>query len=121
VATDDDIHGVHLIHVHGATAEFHLAGSSRRGRPLSALLYVAAIERLRDRGVTRYNLGGGGEPSDGLFMFKRWLGAYPVPMQSIRQIYDPVRYAALCDLARAPRETSWFPAYRTPQPVHSKG
>ena len=87
---------VHLNHVHGAAAEFHLAGSSRRGRSLSALLYVTAIEWLRDLGVTSYNLGGGGTPNGGLSMFKRWLDARPVPIQSIRQIYDPQRYAGLC-------------------------
>jgi hypothetical protein len=121
VAIGGDIEIVHLLHVHGAAAEFHLAGSSVRGRSLSALLYVSAIEQLRDHGVTRFNLGGGGTPNGGLSMFKRWLGARPVPMQSIRQIYDPERYADLCAQAGPPGDLRWFPAYRAPRGAHPNG
>jgi hypothetical protein len=63
------IEGVHLIHVHDGTAEFHIAGISRGGRGLSALLYASVIERLKAMGVTRFNLGGGGNPGDGLYKF----------------------------------------------------
>jgi hypothetical protein len=113
ISVEDTVEGVHLIHVHETRAELHLVGVSERGRSLSALLFAWGIERLRTMGVTRYNLGGGGDPGDGLFRFKRWLGAAPVSLQSIRQIYDARAYASLCAAAGVKPDAAWFPAYRS--------
>jgi hypothetical protein len=107
------IEAVHLIHVERARAELHIVGASERGRGLSALLFTAAIERLKELGVVSYNTGGGGERGDGLYTFKTWLGGRPVAIQSIRQIYDQQRYASLCTLAGVTGTTEWFPAYRS--------
>ena len=115
------IEGVHLIHVHGGGAELHIVGMSERGRRLSALLYAASIERLKAAGVTRYNLGGGGNPGDGLFTFKSWLGATPVPLQSIQHVYDSRQYESLCADAGVSTDSMWFPAYRSKSADHVNG
>ncbi len=115
------VEGVHLIHVHGGGAELHLVGMNQSGRGLSALLYAAAIERLQAMGVTRYNLGGGGDPGDGLFRFKSWLGATPVPLQSIRHIYDSRQYESLCADSGVSADSTWFPAYRSTPGDHVNG
>jgi hypothetical protein len=112
VALAGVIEAVHLIHVRESTAELHIVGTSERGRELSALLYTAGIERLKTLGVTRCNLGGGGNPGDGLFTFKTWLGGVPVPLQSIHHVYDSALYKSLCAEAGMTGESSWFPAYR---------
>ena len=103
----------HLIHVQGCYAELHIVAATVRGRPFSAFLYAAAIDRLRVLGVTRFNLGGGGNPGDGLYIFKSWLGATPVPLQSIRHIYRQECYRALCARAKVRADGTWFPAYRS--------
>jgi hypothetical protein len=115
------VEGVHLIHVHGREAELHIVGLSEEGRASSALLYTAAIERLQARGVTRFNLGGGGNPGDGLYKFKGWLGGTPVPLQSIRHVYNLPRYQSLCAAAMVDTDTPWFPSYRTATPVRETG
>jgi hypothetical protein len=114
ISIDGEIEAVHLVHVHGENAEFQIAGLTPRGRSLSALLYVTVIERLKTMGVTCFNLGGGGNQGHGLYMFKTWLGAAPVPLQSIRHIYDYASYQALCRDSGVNPSTGWFPSYRAP-------
>jgi hypothetical protein len=121
VVLEGRIEGVHLIHVHDVTAEFHIAAMSRRGRGLSALLYASVIERLKAMRVTRCNLGGGGNPGDGLYKFKSWLGATAVPLQSIRHVYDARQYDALCATAGVSVASGWFPAYRSGDAHQAKG
>lgn len=116
VALDGVVEAVHLMHVHGTAAEFHLAGVSRRGRELSALLHVTAIEMLRSMGVRTCNLGGGGAAGSGLHTFKRWLGARPLPLLSLRQTYHRALYESLCATAPAAGTSTWFPAYRPGPP-----
>jgi hypothetical protein len=113
VALNGVVEAVHLIHTHGRSAELHLAGVSEIGRGLSALLYSAGIERLKAMGVRRLNLGGA---HAGLHMFKSWLGGTPVPLRSVRQVYDRARYASLCAAAGVGSDEAWFPAYRASRP-----
>jgi hypothetical protein len=114
VAAGSSIELIHLILQSGAYAELHLVGTTAAGRAHSAYAYVKAIELLRVRGVSHYNLGGGGEPGDGLYMFKRWLGASPSPLHVLHQVYAPDIYAALCHEAGTDGGTDWFPGYRSP-------
>jgi hypothetical protein len=106
------VEAVQLIHVHGTHAEVHLFGVSETGRPLSAMLYASALERLKAMAIQCCNLGGGGHPGDGLFRFKSWLGALAVPHHAVRHIYDPGQFAALCKRAGVATESAWFPPYR---------
>jgi len=112
VILDGRVEGAHLVHVHGNHAEVHLVVASVRGRPCSALLYAETLDRLRDRNVTCCNLGGGGNPGDGLYTFKSWLGARPVPLSSVQQVYDSRAYEALCRAAGQDAATGYFPGYR---------
>ena len=112
VMLDDVIEGAHLVHVLGEHAELHIFAVSERGRPLSALLYTEMLERLAALGVKCCNLGGGGDAGGGLFMFKSWLGAKPVPQQSVRQIYNRHTYEVLCRTADAESPKEYFPRYR---------
>jgi hypothetical protein len=110
---DGSVEGAQLVHVHEHQAEVQIVATTDRGRRFSALLYAETLERLAERNVTCCNLGGGGNPGDGLFMFKTWLGATPVPLRAIRQIYDVPTYETLCRTAGKEQADSYFPVYRT--------
>jgi hypothetical protein len=107
------VEAVVLFPVAGCRAELHILANTERGRDLTAWLWRNAIERLRQRGVVTLNLGGGIQPGDGLYRFKEWCGAVPVPLQAVRQIYDRQRYDELCMIAGVSNRTDYFPAYRS--------
>lgn len=73
---------------------YHSAGTSPEGMKAGAsqLLIATAIERLRDRGVTRFNLGGADDPESGLARFKLGFRPTTVELES-----------AAFDMARGPR------------------
>ena len=103
---------MHLAHVSGEHAEWHIGATTKDGRSLAALIYWNAPRFLRERGVRFSNVGGGIQIGDGTYQFKLRLGGVPTPMQSLRQVYDRDKYDELCALAGVSSETTWFPAYR---------
>lgn len=107
------IEAVSVFLVAGEHAEYHLIGSSDRGRDLAAWLIWNAIVILKERGVNTLHLGGGVRRGDGLHEFKQKFGTTPKLLQAVRQIYDQVRYDELCLAARvSPSGGAWFPVYR---------
>lgn len=114
------IEAVILFLVSADQAEYHLVGSSERGRNLVAWLIAQAVELLRERGVRILHLGGGVRCGDGLHGFKQKFGGDPKPLQAVRQVYDASRYEQLCAQAGTPPwGGTWFPAYRTSPPRQS--
>jgi CelD/BcsL family acetyltransferase involved in cellulose biosynthesis len=111
-ALNNAVVAVHLIFVAGVNAEWHVGVTTEIDRDLSAFVLWNAMERLRDRGVETFNMGGGVRIGDGIYQFKERFGGTPAPLQSIRQIYDNAKYEELCELTNASRESTWFPPYR---------
>ncbi|MDZ7829160.1 MAG: GNAT family N-acetyltransferase [Halofilum sp. (in: g-proteobacteria)] len=77
-------------------AYYHSAGTSPEGMKSGAsqLLVATVAERLRDRGITRFNLGGAGEEQTGLARFKSGFRPETVELE-----------AATFDVARGARRT----------------
>jgi hypothetical protein len=72
-----------------------------------------AVERLRELGVPKLNLGGGVREGDDLAEFKRRFGAAELPLASLRQVYLPDVYERLCrDAGVSADRGGWFPPYR---------
>lgn len=109
---DGEIVGVHLGRALGGHADWHIAAMSERGRSLGAWLVWSAMEPLKDRGVRWFNIGGGGRVGDSIYQYKQRFNATPMPLRSLRQVYDQRRYAELCASAGADAGNGWFPAYR---------
>ncbi len=99
----------------GGWADLHLAGATEAGRPLQAWLIARAAAECRARGLSHANIGGYGVAGDGLHRMKARLGARELPLQSLRQVYDTDRFAALCVAAGADPADGYFPPYRRPQ------
>ncbi len=98
----------------GDWADLHLAGSLAEGRDLQAWLIWQAIESLRQDGVRWFNIGGYGQQGDGLHWMKARFGATEHPLRSVRQIYDPQRFARLCAQTGTDPADRFFPPYRAP-------
>lgn len=96
----------------GKRAEGLLTGATPEGRGLHAWMFWQAAECLAAEGVEEFNIGGYGTAGDGLHLMKARLGAREVPMASVRQIYDPAVFAALCAETGADPEADYFPPYR---------
>jgi hypothetical protein len=76
-------------------------------------LIWSGVERLRELGVPRLNLGGGIRERDDLAEFKRRFGAAELPLTSLRQVYRPSAFEELCRAAGVSGDRSgWFPPYR---------
>ena len=112
-AVRGSIEAVYVFRTAGEYAESQILGTTEFGRELIPWLTFQGISRLRQQGVTMLNLGGGVRPGDGLYLFKKRLGASPRPLQAIHQIYDIARYEDLCRRADiASSAAARFPAYR---------
>jgi hypothetical protein len=74
-------------------AYYHSAGTSPEGmrNGASQLLVATVAERLRDRGITRFNLGGAGEDEVGLARFKA--GFRPETVELEAATFDVARGA----------------------------
>lgn len=96
----------------GDWADLHLAGATEAGRELQAWLIWQALEQLRSDGVRFFNIGGYGRAGDGLHWMKARFGAVEHPLRSVRQIYDPARFAQLCHSTGADLQAAYFPPYR---------
>jgi hypothetical protein len=85
------------------------------GRHHSARLLWSGVEHLHALGVPLLNLGGGARPNDGIAEFKRRFGAAELPLMSLRQVYRPEVFRALCLAAGVgPGEEGYFPPYHAP-------
>jgi hypothetical protein len=117
VRLGDSIEAVHLAHLSGEHAEWHIAATTEGGRALAALIFWNAPEFLRERNVRFSNIGGGTRIGDGVFQFKLRLGGVPTPLQSLRQVYDRDKYDEFCVLAGVSSESKWFPAFRAAREI----
>jgi len=89
-----------------------------QGRHHSARLLWCGVERLHALGIPQLNLGGGARPHDGIAEFKRRFGARELPLHSLRQVYRPEEFRALCLAAEVePQDEGYFPPYHAPARV----
>jgi GNAT acetyltransferase-like protein len=108
---------VSIFGVAPGVAEYLFNVSVDDGRRFGAPLIWEGVRRLRARGLAVLDLGGGVQPGDGVARFKQRFGARRVPFTTLRQVYDPERYRALCDGAAVdPADRAgFFPPYRSPR------
>lgn len=80
----------------------------------SVPLIWSAVHLLAEKGVPWLNLGGGMSPGDSLADFKARFGATPLPMRSVKAVYDQAAYEELCRRHGADPDDrdGFFPAYR---------
>lgn len=109
---DGEVQGVLLCLCRGVQAEALLLSSTPEGRSLQTWMIWQGAEALSREGFAAFNIGGYGVPGDGLHQMKARLGAREVPMVSVRQVYDPVAFAALCAETGADPDADYFPPYR---------
>ncbi len=83
-------------------------------RDSTPLLLWRGLKHFRSRKIPLMNLGGGSADDDNVAMSKKRYGAYALPFRSLKQIYSPDMYNALCLKAGAGKDESYFPAYRNP-------
>ncbi|MBD3765384.1 MAG: GNAT family N-acetyltransferase [Rhodobacterales bacterium] len=98
----------------GPEAELHLTASTPEGRGLQAWLWAQLAEACRARGIRHLNIGGHLRPGDGIDFMKSQFGLAVHPLRSVRQVYDPARFAALCAAAGADPDDAYFPPWRRP-------
>jgi hypothetical protein len=119
---DGSVGCIGLYFVHAPGLHLHLVGNTREAQRDGAgnMLYDSMISWGCARGLTFLHIGGGLEPDDRLFFFKRSFGGHRVPFSVARGVLDPAKYASLV-AARAEatdrtveelKETGYFPAYR---------
>lgn len=111
---DGQIVNIQMGRRQGDWADLHLAGALPEGRDLQAWLIWQAIEVLRQGGVRWFNIGGYGRQGDGLHWMKARFGATEHPLRSVRQIYDPQRFATLCAQTGTDPASRFFPPYHAP-------
>jgi len=100
-APDDTVLSSVLVLLSARGAYYHSAGTSPEGMKAGAsqLLIATAIERLRDRGITRFNLGGADDPESGLARFK--LGFRPTTVELESAAFEMARGARRALIATA--------------------
>ncbi len=107
--------GFSLWMVHDTLAYGHLAAHTTEGREagVAYAFYWTILGELQRQGVTRVDLGGGVEDSDGLARWKAGWTPETVPSLVCGAILRPDEYAMLTR-ARGTGPTAYFPAYRAP-------
>ena len=86
-----------------------------QGRHHSARLLWCGVEHLHALGIPLLNLGGGARPNDGIADFKRRFGARELTLTSLRQVYRPETFRALCRAAGVDANgEGYFPPYHAP-------
>lgn len=112
----DDLEAVSVFAYTPTVGDYLFNVSVGDGQRHSAALIWYAVARLKELGVPALNLGGGIRENDGVAEFKRRFGARPVPLGSLRQVYDWPVFATLCRQADADPEdrAGYFPPYRRP-------
>jgi hypothetical protein len=96
-------------------AWYHLAAYSTAGYEVSAsyALFAVALDRLRELGVTRVDLGGAAgatDADDGLTRFKRGWATGERTAHLCGRVLDRQAYDRLAGAG----DSDWFPAYREP-------
>lgn len=96
-------------------ADSVLSVSVPGGQHHAVRLLWHGVTALRRIGVPVLNLGGGVRPGDSIASFKERFGPAVHPLESVRQVYDPEAYAALCrERGADPGDRDgYFPAYRS--------
>lgn len=100
---------------------YHLSGVTAEGKQHKAqtMVLVEGAQWLRRRGCRWFHLGGGRQPGDSLYYFKRSFGGNTFDYSYLALIADKPRYDELANLrktqAKLPTPVSeFFPAYRGP-------
>lgn len=83
-----------------------------------ALVELTTIQWLKDKGLTKYILGGGHKGEDGIYLHKKGYARHgDHPFYVGKKVHDPVIYEKLIQLRQTlgnfDMETSFFPKYRT--------
>lgn len=107
-----DIQAACLIHCRGELAESPVYASAEAHRHLQAWLIWQALPLLAQRGVRAFNIGGADPNRPGLYAFKERFHAEKRATAAVCQIYDPQRFASLCERAGRPADNAFFPPYR---------
>jgi hypothetical protein len=86
------------------------------GRDAATALLIEGAERLRTRGVSLLNIGGGVRPGDDVERAKQLFGARARPLLHLKQVFAPSRFRRLCTAAGsdASGRTAFFPPYHSP-------
>lgn len=96
---------------------YHLGATADAARNIGASnrLFLAAAEWARDRGLTRFHLGGGvgADTSAPLFVFKHRYdpASEPLPFHIAKWVHDPAGYRALTG---GDATDGFFPPWRAP-------
>lgn len=93
-----------------------LGGTRREAFPMSPndLLKHDVIDHAADAGLAHYVLGGGYDPGDGIFRYKKAFDPTGlVPFHGVQLMPDVDTYEAVCAASGAP-DSSFFPRYRAP-------
>lgn len=101
---------------------YHLGASLAETLPLrpNNLLFSHVIDWAKNAGYKRLHLGGGRQPDDDLFRFKKSFSESTAPFYIIKKIHNKDVYHQLTDLKASYQEKSklpemdnnYFPAYR---------
>jgi hypothetical protein len=86
------------------------------GRDAATALLTEGAERLRTRGISLLNIGGGIRRGDDVERAKQLFGASARPLLHLKQVFAPSRFRQLCAAAgtEAPDSTAFFPPYHAP-------
>ena len=115
-----------LLMRHGSRLHGHLSGSNRDDARMGSnnLMIWTATQFAIDQGISQFHLGGGVDPGDSLFKFKRSFGGRELKYAVSGLIIDRELYthhtqkrAKECDLPiEALLDSNYFPAYRAGTP-----
>jgi len=104
-------HGYSYVHYYLSARDPRYASSGAN----SLLLHEVALW-AKERGFSKFVLGGGTKAEDTLFRFKAAFSRRRTKFFLMRRIHQPLFYAALSELSKAlgPADESYFPRYRLP-------
>ena len=86
------------------------------GRDAATALLIEGAERLRTRGISLLNIGGGVSRGDNVERAKQLFGASALPLLHLREVFAPNRFRRLCTAAgtETSGQTGFFPPYHSP-------
>ena len=113
---DDTLIAVSLFGWAGSSADFLFNISLPDGRDAATALLIEGAERLRNRGISLLNIGGGVHPDDTVEQAKQQFGARTRPLLHLREVFAPSRFGGLCAAAgaEASGQMAFFPPYHSP-------
>ena len=118
VTCDRDPIAAGLFFAFGRTLHYHLGASREDALPLAPnnLMFHQVALWGQEHGFERLHLGGGrsNAPDDALLRFKKRFSPHVLAFHIGRRIYEPERYAMLCDLWREQAGRSAPPGYFRP-------